>query len=161
MGDTEVHGGTHEGIVELPMNRGKVLFLCTGNSCRSQMAEGWLRHIAGERAAVFSAGTKPTILNSMAVEVMHEAGVDISGHRSKHLDEVIKEDFLYVITVCDAAREECPVFPGALYQLHWSFEDPAAATGTDAERLAVFRRVRDEIRERVEEFAAREGFLRR
>lgn len=142
------------------MNRRKVLFLCTGNSCRSQMAEGWLRKFAGNRAEVFSAGTKPTALNPVAVAAMGEAGVDISGHHSKHLDEVIKEDFLYVITVCDSAREECPVFPGALYQLHWSFQDPAAATGTNEERLAVFRRVRDEIRERVEEFASREGFLK-
>ena len=143
------------------MSRGKVLFLCTGNSCRSQMAEGWLRHIAGDRAEVFSAGTRPTALNAMAVEVMREAGVDILGHRSKHLDELMQEDFLYVITVCDSAREECPIFPGALYQLHWSFQDPAAATGTDEEKLAVFRRVRDEIQERVEEFANREGFLKR
>ena len=139
----------------------RVLFLCTGNSCRSQMAEGWLRHIAGDRAEVFSAGTKPAGLNPMAVMAMREAGVDISGHRSKHLNEVINQDFLFVITVCDSAREACPVFPGALYQLHWSFEDPAAATGTEQERMAVFRRVRDEIREQVQQFAAREGFLPR
>lgn len=139
----------------------KVLFLCTGNSCRSQMAEGWLRHYAGARAEVSSAGTKPAGLNPTAVSVMSEAGVDISRQRSKHLDELINQDFLFVISVCDAAREACPVFPGALYQLHWSFADPAAATGTEAERLAVFRRVRDEIRARVEEFSAREGFLPR
>jgi len=139
----------------------KVLFLCTGNSCRSQMAEGWLRHYASERAHVVSAGTKPAGLNPAAVSVMREAGVDISGQRSKHLDELANQDFLFVITVCDAAREACPVFPGALYQLHWSFEDPAAAAGTEEERLAVFRRVRDEIREKVREFGAREGFLRR
>ena len=139
----------------------KVLFLCTGNSCRSQMAEGWLRHYAGERVEVSSAGTKPAGLNPTAVSVMGEAGVDISGQRSKHLDELINQDFLFVITVCDAAREACPVFPGALYQLHWSFDDPAAATGTEAERLAVFRRVRDEIRAQVQGFGAREGFLPR
>ncbi|HUM07127.1 MAG TPA: arsenate reductase ArsC [Terriglobales bacterium] len=139
----------------------RVLFLCTGNSCRSQMAEGWLRHLAGERVDVCSAGTQPAGLNSMAVAVMQEAGVDISAHRSKHLGELVNQDFLFVITVCDAAREACPVFPGALYQLHWSFEDPAAAAGPEAERRAVFRRVRDEIRERVAEFAAREGFLPR
>jgi arsenate reductase len=92
---------------------------------------------------------------------MREAGVDISGQRSKHIDELIDQDFLFVITVCDSAREACPVFPGALYQLHWSFEDPAAATGTEEERMTVFRRVRDEIREHVQEFAAREGFLPR
>jgi arsenate reductase len=97
----------------------------------------------------------------VAVAVMREAGVDISGQRSKHLDELVNQDFLYVITVCDAAREACPVFPGALYQLHWSFEDPAAATGSEEEQLAVFRRVRDEIRAQVREFGEREGFLPR
>ena len=143
------------------MTQRKVLFLCTGNSCRSQMAEGWLRHYAGERAEVSSAGTKPAGLNPTAVSVMREAGVDISGQRSKHLDELIKHDFLFVITVCDAAREDCPVFAGALYQLHWSFEDPAAAAGTEEERLAVFRTVRDEIRAQVQQFAEREGLLPR
>jgi arsenate reductase (thioredoxin) len=136
----------------------KVLFLCTGNSCRSQMAEGWLRHYAGDRAEVFSAGTKPAGLNPMAVAVMHESGVDISSQRSKHIDELAKEDFLFVITVCDAAREQCPVFPGALYQLHWSFDDPAAAPGNEEERLALFRRVRDETEEHVRTFVYREGF---
>jgi arsenate reductase len=136
----------------------KVLFVCTGNSCRSQMAEGWLRHYAGERAEVFSAGTKPAGLNPLAVAVMREAGIDISSQRSKHFDEVAKEDFLFVITVCDAAREQCPVFPGALYQLHWSFEDPAGATGSEEEKLAVFRRVRDEIAEQIRTFVNREGF---
>jgi len=125
------------------------------------MAEGWLRHLAGERAEVFSAGTEPAGLNALAVAVMREAGVDISGHRSKRIDELIAQDFLFVITVCDAAREACPVFPGALYQLHWSFEDPAAAIGTAQERTVVFRRIRDEIRDQVQEFAARERFLRR
>lgn len=136
----------------------KVLFLCTGNSCRSQMAEGWFRHYAGGRAEVFSAGTKPVGLNPMAVAVMRETGIDISRQRSKHVDELAKEDFLFVITVCDSAREACPVFPGALYQLHWSFDDPAAATGNEEERGAVFRRVRDEIAEQVRTFVRREGF---
>jgi arsenate reductase (thioredoxin) len=140
------------------MSPRKVLFLCTGNSCRSQMAEGWLRHYAGDRVQVFSAGTKPAGLNSMAVAVMRESGIDISGHRSKHLDELAKEDFLFVITVCDSAREACPVFPGALYQLHWSFEDPAAATGTEENKLDLFRKVRDEIAEQMREFVIREGF---
>lgn len=134
----------------------RVLFLCTGNSCRSQMAEGWLRHIAGDRVEVSSAGTKPAGLNPMAVAVMSEAGIDISGHRSKHVDELAGRDFLFVITVCDSAREACPAFPGALYQLHWSFEDPAAATGSDQERLPVFRKVRDEIEEQLRAFAERE-----
>lgn len=137
----------------------RILFLCTGNSCRSQMAEGWLRHIAGDRVEVFSAGTKPGGLNPKAVAVMREAGVDLSQHHSKHVDDFAKQDFLFVITVCDSARETCPVFPGALYQLHWSFDDPAAATGTEVEQLAVFRRVRDEIAAHVREFAEREKLL--
>ena len=136
----------------------KVLFLCTGNSCRSQMAEGWLRYYAGNRVEVFSAGTKPAGLNPMAVAVMRESGVDISSHRSKHVDELAKVDFLFVITVCDAASQECPVFPGALYQLQWCFDDPAEATGSEEEKLSVFRRVRDEIAEQVRTFVCREGF---
>jgi arsenate reductase len=136
----------------------KVLFLCTGNSCRSQMAEGWLRHYAGNRVEAFSAGTKPAGLNPMAVAVMRESGVDISSHRSKHVDELAKVDFLFVITVCDAAHQGCPVFPGALYQLQWSFDDPAEATGSEEEKLVVFRRVRDEIAEQVRTFVCREGF---
>lgn len=137
----------------------KVLFLCTGNSCRSQMAEGWMRHYAGNRAQVFSAGTKPAGLNPLAVAVMREAGVDISRHQSKHVNELGGEDFLFVITVCDSAREACPVFPDALYQLHWSFDDPAAASGTEEERIKVFRRVRDEIASQIRDFAARENFM--
>jgi len=137
----------------------KVLFLCTGNSCRSQMAEGWLRHYAADRAQVFSAGTSPVGLNPMAVAVMREVGISTSGQRSKHVDELANEDFLFVITVCDSAREQCPAFPGALYQLHWSFDDPARAGGFDEEKLAAFRRVRDEIKERVRTFALREGLV--
>ena len=143
------------------MTSRKVLFLCTGNSCRSQMAEGWLRHYARERAEVFSAGTNPAGLNPMAVTVMRESGIDISDQRSKHVDELAKEDFLFVITVCDDAREQCPVFPGALYQLHWSFDDPAGATGSEEEKLAVFRRVRGEIAEQVRTLVQREGFTPR
>ena len=134
----------------------RVLFLCTGNSCRSQMAEGWLRHIAGDRVEVFSAGTKPVGLNPAAVAVMREAGIDISHQKSKHVEEFSHQDFVFVITVCTSALESCPVFPGALYQLHWSFDDPAAAKGLDEEKLAVFRRVRDEIGAYVKDFAARE-----
>jgi len=122
------------------------------------MAEGWMRHYTGDRAQVFSAGTKPAGLNPLAVVVMREIGVDISGHRSKHIEELAREDLAYVITVCDSAREACPVFPGALYQLHWSFDDPAAAAGTEEDKLKVFRRVRDEIAARVRDFAARENF---
>ena len=128
----------------------KVLFLCTGNACRSQMAEGWARHLAGDRLEVWSAGTSPHGLDLRAVRVMAEAGVDISGQRSKHVDEVCRIPFDYVVTVCDRARDACPVFPGKARVLHAGFEDPAAAQGTEEEVLALFRRVRDEIRAFVE-----------
>lgn len=129
-----------------------VLFLCTGNACRSQMAEGWLRHLAGDRFEVHSAGTHPAGLNPGAVDAMKEAGVDIAAHRSKHLNEFAGVRFEYAVTVCDRAREACPVFPGARTMLHWSFDDPAAATGTDDERRLVFRRVRDEIAGQIRRF---------
>lgn len=129
-----------------------VLFLCTGNSCRSQMAEGWLRHLDGSRFDVASAGTHPVGLNPIAVTVMKEAGVDIAHHRSKRVDELAGQRFDYAITVCDRAKETCPIFPGATSVLHWSFDDPADAQGDEATRLAVFRRVRDEIAQRVREF---------
>lgn len=131
------------------MAKHKILFLCTGNSCRSQMAEGFLRHLANEDFDARSAGIDPKGLNPDAVNVMREVGIDISGQRSKHAGEFFKEHFPYVITVCDKARESCPVFPGAVKYLHWSLEDPAAAQGTREERLKVFRRVRDEIHQRV------------
>lgn len=135
------------------MNR-KVLFLCTGNSCRSQMAEGFLRHLAGNRFDVASAGTHPVGLNPGAVEVMREIGIDISPHWSKRVDEYLDTRFDYVIAVCDRAKETCPVLPAASSQLHWSFDDPAAAQGTAEERRAVFRRVRDEITEHIRRFIA-------
>ncbi len=134
----------------------RVLILCTGNSCRSQMAEGWLRHLAGDRFEVYSAGTHPTGLNPRAVKVMTELGIDISEQRSKSVDEFVEQAFDYVITVCDAARETCPVFPNAKTHLHWSFEDPAVARGSEEQILSVFRRVRDEIRARLEGFVAGE-----
>jgi arsenate reductase (thioredoxin) len=124
----------------------RVLVLCTGNSARSQMAEGLLRHDAGEAFDVESAGTKPGIVRPEAIRVMREFGIDISGHRSKHVDEFDGQRFDYVITVCANAKESCPVFPDATKRLHRSFEDPAALEGTEAERLALFRRVRDELR---------------
>lgn len=130
----------------------KVLFLCTGNSCRSQMAEGLLRHLAGDRFDVASAGTHPAGLNPGAVEVMKEIGIDISSHRSKRVDELANQPFDHVITVCDRAKETCPIFPSASSLLHWSFDDPAAAQGTVEERRAVFRRVRDEIAGRIRRF---------
>jgi len=130
----------------------RVLFLCTGNSCRSQMAEGLLRELAGNDFVVSSAGVSPTPLNPLAVRVMPEAAIDIASQRSKSVDEMTGRRFEYVITVCDNAREACPVFPSATKQLHWSFEDPAEATGTEEERVAVFRRVRDAISDRVVDF---------
>jgi arsenate reductase len=135
------------------MSRPRVLFLCTGNSCRSQMAEGFLRSLAGEQFDVVSAGSTPTgKVHPIAIDAMREVGVDISKHTSKSLDVFAGEKFDYVITVCDNAREACPNFPGAAKQLHWSFDDPAHATGTDEQKMPVFRRVRDEIRHRIRRF---------
>ncbi len=132
--------------------RKRVLILCTGNSARSQMAEGILRHLGGDRFDVWSAGTEPTGLNPLAVRAMQELGLDISAHRSKSVDEFRGQEFDYVITVCDNAKENCPVFPGLNERIHWSFEDPAVAVGETDARLSVFRRVRDEIRERLNDF---------
>jgi arsenate reductase (thioredoxin) len=123
----------------------RVLFLCSGNSARSQMAEGWLRHLAGDRFDVVSAGTEPSRVNPLAIAVMRERGIDISGHESKSAGKFLGQHFAYLITVCDSAREKCPIFPGVLKRIHWPLEDPAAAVGTDAERTAVFRRSRDDI----------------
>jgi arsenate reductase len=124
----------------------RVLILCTGNSARSQMAEGLLRHDAGDRFEVFSAGTRPSRVRPEAITVMQELGIDISGNRSKHVDEFADQKFDYVLTVCDNANESCPVFPGHAVRIHRGFEDPAALEGPEQERLALFRRVRDEIR---------------
>ena len=118
------------------------------------MAEGLLRELAGERFEVFSAGTRPSRVRPEAVEAMREVGVDISRHRSKSVDEFLGQEFDYVITVCDNAREECPVFPGATRRIHWSFDDPAAAEGDWPKRLAAFRRVRDEIAARLREWTS-------
>ena len=129
----------------------RVLFLCTGNSARSQMAEGWLRHLAGDRFEVFSAGTHPVGLNPGSVEAMAEVGIDISQHRSKSATEFTAVPFDYVITVCDRAKETCPRWSGAVRLIHWSFDDPAALSD-EAERRQVFRRVRDEIATSIHEF---------
>ncbi|HEX7174156.1 MAG TPA: arsenate reductase ArsC [Pyrinomonadaceae bacterium] len=129
--------------------RGRVLILCTGNSARSQMAEGLLRREAGARFEVLSAGTRPAGVRPEAVEAMREVGVDISSHRSKSVDEFAGQAFDYVITVCDNARDNCPVFPGATERIHWGFDDPAAVEGDEEARLAAFRRVRDEIATRL------------
>jgi arsenate reductase len=131
----------------------KILFLCTGNSCRSQMAEGWARSLHQGVIQAFSAGTTPTPVNPLAIQVMREAGVDISGQVSKHLNQFMNERFDAVITVCDSAREACPVFSDDVKKLHFYFDDPPALAKdarTEAERLAVYRRVRDEIKVMVE-----------
>lgn len=127
------------------MTKTRVLILCTANSARSQMAEGLLRHLAGERMEVFSAGSKPSVVNPYAIRAMQARGLDIRGHRSKHLNEYLSEPFDYVITVCDNAAETCPVFPGKAERIHWSFPDPAAVEGDDAKILAPFIRVRDDL----------------
>jgi arsenate reductase len=132
------------------MKKIKILFLCTGNSCRSQMAEGWARYLKGEFIEPWSAGIETHGLNQIAVEVMAEAGVDISNHRSKHLDEIKHIPFDWVITVCGSANESCPTFPGRVRRLHLSFDDPpklAEKSKTREEALAHYRRVRDEIRD--------------
>lgn len=131
----------------------RVLVLCTGNSARSQMAEGWLRQLGGGAFEVASAGTQPTErVNPLAVKAMAEVGIDISARHPKHLERYLREHWDYVITVCDRANEECPFFPGGGKRIHWSFDDPAAAVGDEEARLQVFRRVRDEIRDRFASF---------
>lgn len=129
----------------------KVLFLCTGNSARSQMAEGYLRHVAGDQFEPLSAGIEPKGLNPLAVEAMREIGIDVSKQQSKDVVSLLGQHVPFVVTVCDNAKERCPIFPGTWEFLHWSFEDPAAATGTHEERLAVFRRVRDEMVRHINE----------
>jgi arsenate reductase len=128
-------------------NKPAVLILCTGNSCRSHLAEGVLRHAAGDLLDVLSAGSRPAgYVHPLAIEVMREIGIDLSGHTSKHLQEFTTREIETVITVCGNADQACPVFPGQVNRHHWPFDDPAHATGTDEEKKAVFRRVRDEIR---------------
>ena len=135
--------------------KSRVLILCTGNSARSQMAEGLLRDMAGDRFEVESAGVAPSFVRPEAIKAMREIGIDISDHRSKSIDEFRGQSFDYVITVCDNANEQCPFFPAETKRIHWSFEDPAAAVGDEESRLAVFRKVRDQIKERLGQFAAR------
>ncbi len=139
------------------MERLRILFVCTHNSARSQMAEGFLREYAGDRFEVFSAGTETTSVRPEAIRAMAEVGIDISDHESKTVDRYRGESFAWVITVCDQAREACPVFPGAGETAHWGFDDPSEATGDDDERMAVFRRVRDEIARRIRIFALAAG----
>lgn len=136
------------------MTKRRVLFLCTGNSARSQMAEALLRHLAPGRFEVASAGTQPMGLHPLAVRAMAELDIDIASQRSKAVDEYLSEPFDYVITLCDEASESCPTFPNARERLHMGFDDPARAIGSEEEKLAVFRRVRDEIRGALGQFVA-------
>ena len=128
-----------------------ILFICTHNSARSQMAEGLLRHLGGDSFEAFSAGTEATAVRPLAIKAMAELGIDISQQQSKTLDRYLQEPFDMVITVCDTAAETCPIFPGAVQSRHWSFEDPSKATGIEVEQLAVYRRVRDQIRSHIEQ----------
>ncbi len=132
----------------------RILVLCTGNSARSQMGEGLFRKEGGADYEVASAGTAPSRIRPEAVAVMNEIGIDISGHRSKSIDEFTGKHFDYVVTVCDNARDQCPVFPGRAERIHWGLEDPAAAQGSEPERLAAFRRIRDQLHQNVREFFA-------
>ena len=141
------------------MSVARVLFLCTHNSARSQMAEGLLRRLAGDRFEVASAGTEARGVNPLAMRAMAEIGIDLRGHTSKTLERFLGERWDYVITVCDNANESCMVFPGRVGRLHWSFDDPSAAAGGDEQRLAVFQRVRDEIRARIEAWLAPQAAL--
>jgi len=136
------------------MEKKRVLILCTGNSARSQMAEGLLRHLAGDKFDVTSAGTIATYVRPQGIAAMAEIGIDISGHRSKSLDEFLDTPFDYVITVCDNAAQTCPMFPGPAKRIHWPIDDPAFAGRNEEERLAAFRRARDEIRTKLIEFIA-------
>jgi arsenate reductase len=132
----------------------RVLFVCTGNSARSVMAEALLRRHGGDRFEVHSAGTEPKGINPLTVRILEESGIDASWARSRSVAEYLGQPFDYVITVCDQARQACPVFPGVHESLHWGYEDPADATGTDDERMVVFRRVFTQLRERIQQFVA-------
>ena len=127
----------------------RILFICTHNSARSQMAEGWLRSLGGNQFEAFSTGTEETLVRPLAMKAMAEVGIDISKQQSKTLERYLNEPFDEVITVCDTAAEACPLFPGATKMKHWSFPDPSKATGGEAEQLAVYRHVRDDIRARI------------
>lgn len=135
--------------------RPTILILCTGNSCRSHLAEGILRKAAGDLINVVSAGSKPAgYVHPLAIKALAEIGIDISAHRSKHLEEFLNQPVHTVVTVCGKADQVCPVFPGQVNRYHWGFDDPAQASGTEVEQMAVFRRVRDEIRRVFEAYAA-------
>lgn len=135
-------------VFKMPL---KVLFLCTGNSCRSQMAEGWTNHLFSHCVKAYSAGTRPAQVHPLAARVMKEAGVDISFQHSKHLSSFLGKEFNLAVTLCDSAKEECPYFPGAQKILHYSFPDPAVVEGTEEKKLEAFREVRDSIKRSVRE----------
>jgi len=145
-------GAAEKFIVGVTQAKRRVLILCTGNSCRSQLAEALWRHEAGDRWDCFSAGADPKGINPRTERVLKELSISLDGHRSKHVREFTGQHFDLVITVCGHAQEACPVFPGAARKEHWPFDDPASAKGTDEEVMGVFRRVRDQIRERIREF---------
>lgn len=134
----------------MPSGKPKVLFLCTGNSARSQMAEGYLRYAAGDHFEALSGGIEPKGVNPLAVEAMNEIGIDISRQKSKDVVSFLGQYIPYVITLCDDAKERCPIFPRTFKFLHWGFDDPAAAKGSHEEKLVVFRRVRDEIAQKID-----------
>lgn len=134
------------------MVKKRVLFLCTGNSARSQMAEGLLRHLAGERFEVFSAGIKPTAVNPLAIKAMDEIGIDIAEQRSKSVSEFIAQEFNYIITVCDNARQTCPIFPGKHQKISWDLEDPVLVEGIEEEKIMMFRKIRNRIKENILKF---------
>jgi arsenate reductase len=134
------------------VSKKRVLFVCTHNASRSQMAEGFLRVLASDLCEAASAGTDPTQVHPLAVRAMAEIGVDLASRISKHVDTCVDQPWDYVVTVCDKAKEHCPVFPTATHRLHWSFDDPSKATGTEDERLRTFRRIRDEIRGRIRDW---------
>ncbi len=139
------------------MKKAKVLFLCTGNSARSQMAEAFLRKYAGDEFEVYSAGIRPIGIAPCTIRVMEEIGINLEGHASKNVDEYIgKIDFAYLITVCANAENQCPIFPGSGKRIHWDLEDPAAQKGTEEEKLQKFREVRDQIDKRIKEWLSRQ-----
>ena len=148
----------------MPQNQTKpinVLFLCTGNSCRSQIAQAYLAELGGDLFEVYSAGLEPHGVNPNTIKVMEEAGFDMSGHRSKHLDEYKgKVNFDFLITVCGNADERCPFFPGMGTRLHWPFEDPAAYEGSEDAKLAFFRKVRDQIKAKIESWLEEKGYVK-
>ena len=133
----------------------KVLFLCTHNACRSQMAEGLLKNLAGGKFEAYSAGVEPTSVHPLARKVMEEIGIDISGQQSKSVDELLDKEFDYVITVCDNARQTCPFFPGNVERLHWNLEDPAEVKGTEEKRLQEFRMVRNQLKDYIQELISK------